>query len=171
MIVSDFGLSLTEKPKVIENVPVKSLTVTNKKKIPTKIYRALDILVIHSISSKEKFKLFFCDHNYKLSIADFSEYLDIFTRIAEIYSTKEKIDINELKNGLLEESPAISLLEKILNNKMNDVNNELEFKQCVETIDNYSLKEYARAKLLGALEDDDLVNDYFAILKSWITIQ
>ena len=171
MIVSDFGLSLTEKPKVIENVPVKSLTVSNKKKIPTKIYRALDILVIHSISSKEKFKLFFCDHNYKLSIADFSEYLDIFTRIAEIYSTKEKIDINELKNGLLEESPAISLLEKILNNKMNDVNNELEFKQCVETIDNYSLKEYARAKLLGALEDDDLVNDYFAILKSWITIQ
>ena len=95
----------------------------------------------------------------------------IFTRIAEIYSVKEQIDINEIKNGLLEDSSTMSLLNNILDNKMIDVKNELEYKQCVETIDNYSLKEYAKAKLLGALEDDELVNDYVAILKSWITIQ
>lgn len=171
MIISDFGFSLTEKPKSVEVEQVKSITTTIKKKIPTKIYRALDIIVMHTINSKEKFKLFFCDHNSKLSIADFSDYFDIFTRIAEIYSIKDKIDINELKSMFLEGSSTISLLEKILDNKMNDVNNVLEFKQCVETIDNYSLKEYARAKLLGALEDDTLINDYLAILKSWITIQ
>ena len=155
----------------MEDVPVKTPSITYKKKIPAKIYRALEIIIMHSINSKEKFKLFFCDHNYKLSIADFSDYLDIFTRIAEIYSSKEQIDINELKNGLLDESPTISLLEKILNDEMIDVNNELEFKQCVETIDTYSLKEYAKAKMLGALEDDSLVNDYVAVLKSWIVIQ
>lgn len=171
IIVSDFGFSLTEKKRVIEDVPVKTPSITYKKKIPAKIYRALEIIIMHSINSKEKFKLFFCDHNYKLSIADFSDYLDIFTRIAEIYSSKEQIDINELKNGLLDESPTISLLEKILNDEMIDVNNELEFKQCVETIDTYSLKEYAKAKMLGALEDDSLVNDYVAVLKSWIVIQ
>ena len=65
----------------------------------------------------------------------------------------------------------MSLLDNILKNKMIDVNNELEYKQCVETIDEYSLKEYAKAKLLGALEDDELINDYVAVLKSWITIQ
>ena len=171
IIVSDFGFSLTEKKRVMEDVPVKTLSITYKKKIPAKIYRALEIIIMHSINSKEKFKLFFCDHNYKLSIADFSDYLDIFTRIAEIYSSKEQIDINELKNGLLDESPTISLLEKILNDEMIDVKNELEFKQCVETIDTYSLKEYAKAKMLGALEDDSLVNDYVAVLKSWIVIQ
>lgn len=171
IIVSDFGFSLTEKKRVMEDVPVKTPSITYKKKIPAKIYRALEIIIMHSINSKEKFKLFFCDHNYKLSIADFSDYLDIFTRIAEIYSSKEQIDINELKNGLLDESPTISLLEKILNDEMIDVNNELEFKQCVETIDTYSLKEYAKAKMLGALEDDSLVNDYVAVLKSWIVIQ
>lgn len=171
IIVSDFGFSLTEKKRVIEDVPVKTPSITYKKKIPAKIYRALEIIIMHSINSKEKFKLFFCDHNYKLSIADFSDYLDIFTRIAEIYSSKEQIDINELKNGLLDDSPTISLLEKILNDEMIDVNNELEFKQCVETIDTYSLKEYAKAKMLGALEDDSLVNDYVAVLKSWIVIQ
>lgn len=171
IIVSDFGFSLTEKKRVMEDVPVKTPSITYKKKIPAKIYRALEIIIMHSINSKEKFKLFFCDHNYKLSIADFSDYLDIFTRIAEIYSSKEQIDINELKNGLLDESPTISLLEKILNDEMIDVKNELEFKQCVETIDTYSLKEYAKAKMLGALEDDSLVNDYVAVLKSWIVIQ
>ena len=51
-----------------------------------------------------------------------------------------------MKNGLLDESPTISLLEKILNDELIDVNNELEFKQCVETIDTYSLKEYTKAK-------------------------
>lgn len=171
IIVSDFGFSLTEKKRVIEDVPLKTPSITYKKKIPAKIYRALEIIIMHSINSKEKFKLFFCDHNYKLSIADFSDYLDIFTRIAEIYSSKEQIDINELKNGLLDESPTMSLLEKILNDEMIDVKNELEFKQCVETIDEYSLKEYAKAKLLGALADDGLVNEYLAILKSWIVIQ
>lgn len=171
IIISDFGISLTERKPTNEIVKPKLEIQSIKKKIPAKIYRALEIIIMHSINSKDKFKLFFCDHNYKLSIADFSDYLDIFTKIAEIYSFKEQIDINELKNGLLEESPTISLLEKILKNDMIDVNNELEFKQCVETIDAYSVKEYAKAKLLGALEDDALVNDYVAILKSWINIQ
>lgn len=171
IVLSDFGISMTQKERPNDVIPEKPKQIVKQKVIPTKIYRALDIIVLHSIYSKEKFKLFFCDHNYKLSIADFSDYLDILTRIAEIYSIKEQIDINELKNGLIDDSSTMSLLNSILENKMIDVKNELEYKQCVETIDNYSLKEYAKAKLLGALDDDELVNDYVAVLKSWITIQ
>ena len=171
IVISDFGFNMSERKPHSDIQVDKPKSINKQKKIPTKIYRALDIIILHSINSKEKFKLFFCDHNYKLSIADFSDYLDILTRIAEIYSVKEQIDINELKNGLIEESSTMSLLDNILKNKMIDVNNELEYKQCVETIDEYSLKEYAKAKLLGALEDDELINDYVAVLKSWITIQ
>lgn len=163
-LISDFGLELTIERKPVEKKPVEEIVVV--KKVPRKVYLALDIIVRHSIYSKRKFNILFSDYQHKISITKFIDYIQIIGKIAELYSLNKDIDINILKESFFEESSEAILLNNILNNNLIDVKNDLEFEQCLKTIDDYAFKEHINAKFAGALEDDSLIQDYLDVLKT-----
>ena len=46
-----------------------------------------------------------------------------------------------------------------------------EFEQCIQVLKDYSVREHRSAKLLGALEKDEMIDEYIKILKASITIR
>ena len=63
------------------------------------------------------------------------------------------------------------LLNKILEFNFVDLESKKEFEDCLKQIKDYSAKKYKNAKFLGALENDDMISEYFNFLKTLIIIQ
>ncbi len=155
-----------------ENVVVKTEPIIEiKKKIPKKIYLALEIIIKHAIYSKEQFTIFYCDHYSSLPIIDFVDYYEILNKIAEQYIKNDVIDVDKLHNAFFEDSSEAIILKRIIDNQIVNLENTNEFKQCLDVIENYSKKQHINAKLKGAFEEDQLIDEYMQVLKSSIVIQ
>ena len=68
-------------------------------------------------------------------------------------------------------SSEYELLVKILNNNFVDIENKIEFQQCLKVLRDYSVKSHINAKFIGALESDELIKEYLSVLKQAINIQ
>lgn len=168
-LVYDLG-AVVERQEVQEKVIEKPAKVY-KKRIPKKIFLALEIIIKHCLSSKEEFTTYFCDHHGSLSVVDFIDYYEIFNHLAEQYAFSDVIDIEKLKNSFFENSSEQILLDKIIDNKMVALDDISEFEQCIKVLKDYSVREHRNAKLLGALEKDEMIDEYLNVLKASITIQ
>ena len=169
ILYSDLGNS--NRPNVVpteEIVEVKKAPI--KKTIPVKVYKALEIIIKHSLYSVESFKEFFCNFKNGLPYLDFADYFNIIEAIAEIYAKNETLDIDELFNRFFEDSSEVQLLQNIINSNCYTMEDSQEFKDCLKTIDSYETKLYLSAKYNSALEDDKLVNEYMDLLRQNITI-
>lgn len=168
-LIADLGeVSQREHVQVqVSEMPKKQII----KPIPKKIFSALDIIIKHAIYNKEEFTSYYCDYHSYLPIVDFSDYYEILFRIAEQYTTKDTIDIEQLKESFIENSSEQLLLNKILEFNFVDLESKKEFEDCLKQIKDYSAKKYKNAKFLGALENDDMISEYFNFLKTLIIIQ
>lgn len=169
-LVGDFGeniITVKEEKQPFEEVKVKRVI----KKTPLKIYRALEIIIKHSIYNKNEFTIYFCDYSEILPYSEFADYYEILKVIAEIYTINDVIEIEKLKERFFVESSEYELLVKILNNNFVDIENSIEFQQCLKVLRDYSVKSHINAKFIGALESDELIKEYLSVLKQAINIQ
>lgn len=134
------------------------------KKIPIKIYRALSIIIYHTLFNKERFIHFFNEYVPKLPMCDFPEQLDIIQAISVQFENGDQIDLDKLP--FIEGSSTYKLFYEILNSKMYDSNNVDEYNGSIKTIDNYVKNIKKDEKFNSALSDDDKINDYVEFKKS-----
>ena len=154
------------QPEIVQK-PVKVVT----KKIPKKIFLALEIIIKHCLYSKDEFTTYFCDHHGDLPAINFIDYYEIIHHIFEQYNFSDVIDIEKLRNSFFENSSELILLDEIINNNMVTLDDITEFEQCIQVLKDYSVREHRSAKLLGALEKDEMIDEYIKILKASITIR
>ena len=154
------------QPEIVQK-PVKTVT----KKIPKKIFLALEIIIKHCLYSKEEFTTYFCDYHGDLPAINFIDYYEIIHHIFEQYNFSDVIDSEKLRNSFFENTSELILLDEIINNKMVTLDDITEFEQCIQVLKDYSVKEHRSAKLLGALEKDEMIDEYIKILKASITIR
>lgn len=162
VIINDLRTSINKVPQQVEVVvePKKKKDVVKRK-----VYRALMLIVLHSIANKDEFKRFFCDYSAQIPVSNFIDYFTIFERIAELYSKQDAISCQDLKNCFIKGSSEDELLDEIMSYKVYDVNNAQEFEDCLKVIDDFIKNIFRDIKHSDALENDDMINDYITLLR------
>ncbi len=150
-----------QKPQVVAK--------PKKKAVPKRVYKALDIIVYHSLYDCEQFKTFFTEYIDKLLPIDFILYITIFTHIANAYieSSEKEIQIDKIQNDLVNEIEAYKLFESIINNDLiYNMENDKEFLDSLNTIEKYMKEVDASNKRDLASNDNTHVNEYVELIKS-----
>ena len=164
-LIKDFGKMA---PSIKLDSEKIEQTIKNKKKkkksLKPKVYKALEVIIKSSLSSKEVLREYYrlTENRY---ISDAMAHCTIINQIKDEYDLIGEIDKDKISEKLATFPEALECFDNIINNRLIEDNNSEVSKDCINTIVEYWAEEERKNYLAIAKENLEESDEYLEAVR------
>ena len=164
-LIKDFGKMAPsiklDSEKIEQNIKNKN---KKKKSLKPKVYKALEVIIKSSLSSKEVLREYYrlTENRY---ISDAMAHCTIINQIKDEYDLIGEIDKDKISEKLATFPEALECFDNIINNRLIEDNNSEVSKDCINTIVEYWAEEERKNYLAIAKENLEESDEYLEAVR------